>query len=409
MSSHIQLRGKTYYARLNVPQDLRSIWGKAELIQSLKTSDRKVADARAMIVIGQWKQEFAQLRSSDLGLDMQAVQLRIDEDTSPVNEQTGMSAKDYYLEHLAEQLPEKEELRFRQIASAKLTPFGLLLDDYLTQWDVEPKTKAMARTAIRRVAEELIYVEQASYRRVEELVRADTKTSGTKRKNYGFVAQYWNYLQKRNVIQGRDNPFAGLKFKEKVSHGGARRKAFDTTHISELHRQAQHAEDRDIASLILIGAYTGARIEEICSLKVDDVKYVDGRLCIHITDSKTKAGVRVVPAHQRVARLLDTLCSQSFDGYVLSGLSADKYGNRSNAIGKRFGRLKTRLGFGDDYVFHSIRKTVITVFENLGVNEGLTADIVGHEKKTITYGLYSAGHSLKNKAVAIDLLEFDFR
>jgi integrase len=409
MSSHIQLRGKTYYARLNVPQDLRSIWGKAELIQSLKTSDRKVADARAMIVVGQWKQEFAQLRSSDLGLDMQAVQLRIDEDTSPVNEQTGMSAKDYYLEHLAEQLPEKEELRFRQIASTKLTPFGLLLDDYLTQWDVEPKTKAMARTAIRRVAEELIYVEQASYRRVEELVRTDTKTSGTKRKNYGFVAQYWNYLQKRNVIQGRDNPFAGLKFKEKVAHGGARRKAFDTPHILELHRQAQLAEDTDIASLILIGAYTGARIEEICSLKVDDVKYVDGRVCIHITDSKTKAGVRVVPAHQRVARLLDSLCRQSLDGYVLSGLSADKYGNRSNAIGKRFGRLKTRLGFGDDYVFHSIRKTVITVFENLGVNEGLTADIVGHEKKTITYGLYSAGHSLKNKAVAIDLLEFDFK
>jgi integrase len=409
MSSHIQLRGKTYYARLNVPQDLRSIWGKAELIQSLKTSDRKVADARAMIVIGQWKQEFAQLRSGDLGLDMQAVQLRIDEDSSPVNEQTGMSAKDYYLEHLAEQLPEKEGLRFRQIANAKLTPFGLLLDDYLTQWDVEPKTKAMARTAIRRVAEELIYVEQASYRRVEELVRTDTKTSGTKRKNYGFVAQYWNYLQKRKVIQGRDNPFAGLKFKEKVAHGGARRKAFDTPHILELHRQAQLAEDTDIASLILIGAYTGARIEEICSLKVDDVKYVDGRVCIHITDSKTKAGVRVVPAHQRVARLLDSLCRQSLDGYVLSGLSADKYGNRSNAIGKRFGRLKTRLGFGDDYVFHSIRKTVITVFENLGVNEGLTADIVGHEKKTITYGLYSAGHSLKNKAVAIDLLEFDFK
>jgi len=31
------------------------------------------------------------------------------------------------------------------------------------------------------------------------------------------------------------------------------------------------------------------------------------------------------------------------DGYVLSGLTTNKYGDRSNAIGKRFGRLKRDL------------------------------------------------------------------
>ena len=106
--------------------------------------------------------------------------------------------------------------------------------------------------------------------------------------------------------------------------------------------------------------------------------------------------------------LLDNLITKSADEYIMSGLTADKYGNRSNAIGKRFGRLKTRTGLGHEYVFHSIRKTVITVFENLGVSEGLTADIVGHEKKTITYGLYSAGHSIRNKSGAIDKLSYDF-
>jgi integrase len=58
------------------------------------------------------------------------------------------------------------------------------------------------------------------------------------------------------------------------------------------------------------------------------------------------------------------------------------------------------------HVFHSIRKTVITVLENAGISEGVTADIVGHEKKTMTYGLYSDGASDKKKFEAIKKLTF---
>jgi hypothetical protein len=44
-------------------------------------------------------------------------------------------------------------------------------------------------------------------------------------------------------------------------------------------------------------------------------------------------------------------------------------------------------------VFHSIRKTVATHFVNAQVPEGVTADILGDEKNTLTYGLYSGGAS----------------
>ena len=46
-------------------------------------------------------------------------------------------------------------------------------------------------------------------------------------------------------------------------------------------------------------------------------------------------------------------------------------------------------------VFSPIRKTVVTVLGNLGVLENLAADIVGHEKPRITYGLYSGGATLE--------------
>jgi hypothetical protein len=46
---------------------------------------------------------------------------------------------------------------------------------------------------------------------------------------------------------------------------------------------------------------------------------------------------------------------------------------------------------GEAHVFHSISKTVVTLLENAGVSENVAADIVGHEKPRITYGLYSGG------------------
>ena len=100
------------------------------------------------------------------------------------------------------------------------------------------------------------------------------------------------------------------------------------------------------------------------------------------------------------------LIEDSGDGYVLSGLTVNKYGDRSNAVGKRFGRLKKELGFGKKYVFHSIRKTVVTILENAGVPENVVADIVGHEKMTMTYGLYSGGLSLAVKREALDKLAY---
>ncbi len=107
-----------------------------------------------------------------------------------------------------------------------------------------------------------------------------------------------------------------------------------------------------------------------------------------------------------MAQTMTRLIEGSEDGYVLSGLTDNKYGARSNAIGKRFGKLKSAMGFGSQHVFHSLRKTVVTILENAGVAENVVADIVGHEKTTMTYGLYSGGVSVAVKREALDKLAY---
>lgn len=103
---------------------------------------------------------------------------------------------------------------------------------------------------------------------------------------------------------------------------------------------------------------------------------------------------------QAMARPVD----QSKDGYVVSGLTANKNGDRGAAIGKRVTRPKKFMGFDGRHVFHSIRKTAGTILEKTGVAENVVADIVGREKTTMTYRLYSGGVSLAMKREALDSL-----
>ena len=48
------------------------------------------------------------------------------------------------------------------------------------------------------------------------------------------------------------------------------------------------------------------------------------------------------------------------------------------------------------------------MLENAGISENLAADIVGHEKPRITYGLYSGGASTDVKIKAIKKININF-
>ncbi len=96
--------------------------------------------------------------------------------------------------------------------------------------------------------------------------------------------------------------------------------------------------------------------------------------------------VKNVLIHNDFAQLVARLKDTSPDGYLLSGLTKNKYGDRSNAIGKRFGRMKKRLSYGPRHVFHSWRNTIASQIQTAGVPESHTAPLIGHEIQTMTCG-----------------------
>lgn len=178
------------------------------------------------------------------------------------------------------------------------------------------------------------------------------------------------------------DPFIGVvpsksraKTKQEVRDS---RKAWSVSDYQKLMRAAD--VDTELADLIRLEAYTGCRIEELCGLKMENV--LADRL--KIEDAKTEAGWREVPIHPQIQKLVEKLGVGRKDGYFLSSLSFNKYGDRSNAIGKRFGRLKTKCKYGSDYVFHSFRKSVATQLENAQVPENHVARLIGHEITTMS-------------------------
>nr|WP_236651261.1 tyrosine-type recombinase/integrase [Aquabacterium fontiphilum] len=222
----------------------------------------------------------------------------------------------------------------------------------------------------------------------------------------GAWRSYWRHLIHVGAAPEGIEPFAKVEQyapKPRTPKGAVTGWVpFPPQAIAELVSAARERKDTSLTHAIILGAYTGARIEELCALRTEDV----GEASFHIRDAKTQAGLREIPMHSAVRPLVDKLKKGSADGYLLSGLTFNKYGDRSNALGKRFGRLKTAMGYGENHVFHSLRKTLVTLLENAGVPENLTADIVGHEKTTMTYGVYSGGHSLGKKAEALELVSY---
>ncbi|MGF6199809.1 tyrosine-type recombinase/integrase [Pseudomonas laurylsulfatiphila] len=207
------------------------------------------------------------------------------------------------------------------------------------------------------------------------------------------------YKDKVNPFIGHDLPQGGGS-----ETAGKEREIYTRADTLKLQQAALDNGDKPLADLIALGWYTGARIEELCLLHKESVITVDGIKCFDFPKSKSKASKRVVPIHPSLLLTIDRLSKDSTDTFLIPAESADKYGKRSHAISKAFGRLRTAAGFSKLHVFHSFRHTVVTELIRADVPDALAKELVGHETGSVTHDVYSKGASTAQKLAAISKL-----
>nr|WP_242169240.1 MULTISPECIES: tyrosine-type recombinase/integrase [unclassified Pseudomonas] len=219
---------------------------------------------------------------------------------------------------------------------------------------------------------------------------------------------FWRWAMKydprwRETFKGAVSPFErhAVALPRGKAALDAKRKEFTLPDMNRLYAAAQEAGNVPLADLIKLGYYTGMRISELCSLRTGNVVNVDGVEMLDVTDSKTPAGIRCVPIHPAISSLVIRLVEDSRDGFLVVTDFVGRQGDRTGAIGKAFGALKTSLGYGGQHVFHSIRGTTITQLARHDVPYPMICELVGHKTKTVTFDVYSAGFSAQQKLTAI--------
>lgn len=287
---------------------------------------------------------------------------------------------------------------------------------YRVKSGVAPKTIDQQENKLRKLSN---YLRDQGSPLTRATVAAwlDTMSLSSKTKGQYLLAgsTFWKWAIKhdshwRNDYAEKDNPFTGhelpkVRAKDKAESA---RKAFTTEEIESLYAAASLSGNGTLCDLMMLGSYTGCRIEEIAQLHKDSIITVEGIRTFKITDSKTVAGIREIPIHPSLAEVVDRLIGESTDGFLLPSSSGNKYGIRSDPHSKAFGRLKKAQGFGSRQVFHSVRAMVVTLLVRAGVPGPTVANIVGHETGLVTFDVYDEGASPKQKQAALSNLGFNF-
>jgi integrase len=145
-----------------------------------------------------------------------------------------------------------------------------------------------------------------------------------------------------------------------------------------------------------ICAYTGARIQEVCWLKREDIRIKDGIWVIHFAKTKTDIA-RTIPIH-------DALVEEGFlafrekapTGYLFVGDTPQKAGSTRTQQEQRASELaewtREQVKLDDDLSpNHGWRHTFITRAEEAGIKKRYVNAICGHNHgKDVSDGYFSA-------------------
>lgn len=416
---NIELIKNTYYASMHVPSDVRDILGKSRFRKTLKTGDKKLAVQRARRIIAEWWDEINLARAkTGLKLDDAIKEALIwnkelESTATDLDREILESVLDDQAEDLLKRYGEKKAQDLYKIALGEETPIAPLIPEWeaYIQKRINSKTVSLYVADVSRFTKEFTTFEKITKKGTREWLwglkapNGEFITDSTQSRILNGLSNFWKWCQtiKYCVAEEATNPFLNIP----LSKSTATRKIlpYEPLELMTIASKAKGNEDTDLYKLIMFAAYTGARIEELCSIKVEHV--LDNHSYFRIVDSKTDAGIRDVPIHSKLKPLIKEMCANpDEDGYLIKSTAKNQHGSRSDPLGKRFGRLKTSLGYTKSHNFHSIRHTLATLLENAGIPENISSDIVGHEKKTMTYGLYSGGTNMKLKKSAIEKVKY---
>lgn len=417
---YLQKVGGTYYARVRVPRTLEKYIGQTHIRRTLHTGEKAEANRRKHAVVGNIKGELARLRKSPMKPDERGISfaeakqwreslLAAENADNAEQRETIQTLVIDKAEQLERLYGTEKASRWYKAATITTDTLSELMDKWLHVSDYKPSTKAGHRKAL---AEVLAFVRNehappSDITRKVALSYIDTDLTqrglahSTIRDRLVSLGGFWSWMASREAVPPGVNPWTGHKV-SKQQNKGSRPPKRSYTDAELLRLLAGNEKVKAwptysyLPDLLILGMFTGAREDELCSLTAQDIEAGRGQCVMHIKDSKTKAGIRFVAvAHAAPLAVLKRRMkglkgsAQVFPELTPGGL--DK--KLSSSAVKAYGRYRRACDVPDGTDFHSYRRNVITVLEAAGVGQVPIARFVGHRVGTMAGDTYSAGGS----------------
>ncbi|MCE9664347.1 tyrosine-type recombinase/integrase [Halomonas sp. M5N1S17] len=424
------MRGNVWFVQKRLSPTLAQHLGKKMLQQSTQTGDLDDAcRIRDRLLV-----ELSELEASLTGELCQAKRrglfLAARERFTEADQELRSNDPDgpYLLEVIeAEKLSEIEQDALRYMGTTE-TPetYRLTLKAALEDWLHSPlierkhSTRLKNSHAVQLFLDNLGTEDAALVTMTRKQVREFTTDQLSIGKTKQTVANYLSGLSAlwRHAEYTMEEPLpTGNPFKGHSLNPKATVKSYDqfTRDDVEAIFKATEGDDGIFYLLPRLGFYTGARLEELCSLKTTDIIQQQGVWCLSVREGKGKNSnaTRDVPLHSAIKPLvLEQLKQAQTAGseylFPEAGATNRTDGKKGPKFSQWFSRLtgKTIPKEGRKIGFHSFRTTAITIMLGAGFQEQLVVWVTGHERGLTTASkVYHRGPDFKARLKAVEAIK----
>lgn len=423
-SAYLQTsKHSVFYFRIRVPDTVRQLIPQTYLRRSLQTKCRRQAIVRSALILDQVQSLFLQAEGGKgVGAVWKRSELTSSRPQAPVKATPAVPEKSSpKLSTILQQYLKAQRLEGvgEKTLGDKRSVMELLIrivGDLPMNRYQRPQAQKFKEIALQLPPR----ANQKGKVSIEKLIAEATATiSLTTFNNYvKYLTAFFAYAVQEEYCE--KNPFDGMKVKQRVkaSEGRCRFTEDDLKRLFAADVYARSDGDKPYQYwLPLLGLYTGARMNELCQLYLDDVVTINGIDCIHFREGradqklKTPTSERVVPIHSKLkeAGFLQYVKQRRELGEdaMLFDLIRHKRHGYAATPSKWFARYRDKLGFkgGEDKKdFHSFRHTAADHLKQLGVAESLVGGLLGHQTGGITFSRYGKDFKPEVLVPVVDML-----
>lgn len=429
---HLRMRGNVWFVQKRLSPTLAQHLGKKILQQSTQTGDLDDAcRVRDRLLV-----ELTELEASLQGRASQTQQRRLfmeaRERFQAAEQELRSAAPDapYLLEVIEpEKLPEVEQDALRFMDSTE-TPeaYRLTFKGALEDWQQSPlierkhstrsKNSLAVHLFLDSLGKEDVALVSVTRKQVRDFITTQLGNGKTKQTAANYLSglsaiwRHAEYSMEEALPAG--NPFKGHSLNPKATV-----QSYDQFTRNDVEAIFAATDREQGISYLLprLGFYTGARLEELCSLKTTDIIQQQGVWCLCVREGKGKNSnaTRDVPLHSAIKPLvLEQLKHAKAVGseylFPEAGQTIRADGKKGPKFSQWFSRLtgKTIPKQGRKLGFHSFRTTAITIMLGAGYQEQLVVWVTGHERGLTTASkVYHRGPDFKTRLKAVEAIQID--